>query len=309
MYLIPRKILVDVPISVPMRHPNYIFHLLRSALLVALIGATGGGTQARAGSQLYWCPDRPTDRQYSATPAPGCRPFVDDEEKKKRADRKPDEERPPIKAQNLQSEASDFLKRYRQFVECCSTNPESLEELKSLADRATDLLEAAQNNLFSEQMKIQSHTAGQMIQPVARARDNLQRLEKRLRTLSEAQDKLPDLDFEATGRQRRRIQDEEEAIRKEFRPTLPPESAKTGTEISDTTTPNRPGTLSQDTTLPNTTGTDFGNTTLRSSTGTDVGTTPSTGGEIGHVPSTGTEIGTTGRVGSSIGDSDLNQRR
>ena len=147
-----------------------------------------------------------------------------------------------------------------------------------------------------------------MIQPVAQARDDLKKLRVRLEAIEKSREKVEDLGYEAAGRERRRIREEEEAIKKEFRPALPPESARTGTEIGDTTLPNRPGTLSQDTTVPNATGTDFGNTTLRGSTGTDVGTTPPTGTDIGQTPSTGFEIGTTGRVGPAVGDSDLNKR-
>ncbi len=158
-------------------------------------------------------------------------------------------------------------------------------------------------------MKLRGFTLKEIIPPVAQARDNLKGLKARLKALEKAKEKMDDLGYEAAGREQRRIRDEEEAIKKEFRPELIPESARTGTEIGDTTLPNRPGTLSQDTTVPNVTGTDFGNTTSRSSTGTDVGTTPPTGTDIGQTPSTGFEIGTTGRVGPAVGDSTLNERR
>ena len=213
-----------------------------------------------------------------------------------------------IKAENLQTEISNFLRDYRQFVDCCSTDIDSLKDLKELEERANHLLLTAQTVLFSEQMKLRGFTLREIIPPVAQARDNLKALRSRLEAIEKAQEKVDELGYEAAARERRRIRDQEEAIKREFRPTLPPESARTGTEIEDTTLPNRPGTLSQDTTVPNVTGTDFGNTTSRSSTGTDVGTTPPTGTDIGQTPPTGFEIGTTGRAGPAIGDSSLNKR-
>lgn len=261
---------------------------------------------ALAVSALYWCPQRPADQQYSAAPGPGCTPLAEKPDKPAGGVHVPRKE---IKAENLQTEISNFLRDYRQFLDCCSTDIASLKDLKVLEERANHLLLTAQTVLFSEQMKLRGFTLREIIPPVAQARDDLKTLRVRLEAIEKSQEKVEDLGYEAAGRERRRIREEEEAIKKEFRPTLPPESARTGTEIGDTTLPNRPGTLSQDTTVPNVTGTDFGNTTSRSSTGTDVGTTPPTGTDIGQTPPTGFEIGTTGRVGPAVGNSTLNERR
>jgi len=260
---------------------------------------------ALAASALYWCPQRTPDQQYSAAPGPGCTPLAEKPDKPLESTRTPQKE---IRVENLQTEISNFLRDYRQFIDCCSTDIDSLKDLKELEERANQLLLTAQTVLFSEQMKLRGFTLREIIPPVAQARDNLKTLKSRLEAIEKAQEKVDELGYEAAGRERRRIRDEEEAIKKEFRPTLPPESARTGTEIGDTTLPNRPGTLSQDTTVPNVTGTDFGSTTSPSSTGTDVGTTPPTGTDIGQTPPTGFEIGTTGRVGPAVGDSDLNKR-
>lgn len=261
---------------------------------------------ASAASALYWCPQRTPDQQYSAAPGPGCTPLAEKPDKPTQGARVPHKE---IQAENLQTEISNFLREYRRFLDCCSTDIASLDDLRELEERANHLLLTAQTVLFSEQMKLRGFTLKEIIPPVAQARDNLKGLKARLKALEKAKEKMDDLGYEAAGREQRRIRDEEEAIKKEFRPELIPESARTGTEIGDTTLPNRPGTLSQDTTVPNVTGTDFGNTTSRSSTGTDVGTTPPTGTDIGQTPSTGFEIGTTGRVGPAVGDSTLNERR
>jgi len=259
---------------------------------------------ASAASALYWCPQRTPDQQYSATPGPGCTPLAEKPDKPAQDARTPQKE---IKAENLQTEISNFLRDYRQFIDCCSTDIASLNDLKELEERANHLLLTAQTVLFSEQMKLRGFTLKEMIPPVAQARDNLKTLRTRMEAIEKSKEKVDELGYEAAGHERRRIREEEEAIKREFRPVLPPESARTGTEIGDTTLPNRPGTLSQDTTVPNVTGTDLGNSTLRGTTGTDVGTTPPTGTDIGQTPSTGFEIGTTGRVGPAVGDSDLNK--
>lgn len=259
-----------------------------------------------AASALYWCPHRTPDQQYSAAPGPGCTPLAEKSDKPAKGPRTPQKE---IKAENLQTEVSNFLRDYRKFLDCCATDVDSLEDLKELEERANHLLLTAQTVLFSEQMKLRGFTLKEMIPPVAQARDNLKTLRARLEAIEKGREKVDELGYEEAGREQRRIRDEEEATKKEFRPTLPPESAKTGTEIGDTTLPNRPGTLSQDTTVPNVTGTGAGSTTLPSSTGVDVGTTPPTGTDIGQTPPTGFEIGTTGRTGPSVGDSSLNQQR
>lgn len=290
-----------------LRHPTCQLAwltLLGLGLVLCLFQATL--ESALAASALYWCPQRPADQQYSAAPGPGCTPLAEKPDKPAEGARAPHKE---IKAENLQTEISNFLREYRQFIGCCSTDIASLKDLKELEEQANHLLRTAQTVLFSEQMKLRGFTLREIIPPVAQARDNLKTLRAKLEAIEKAQEKVEDLGYEAAGREQRRIREEEEAIKKEFRPTLPPESARTGTEIGDTTLPNRPGTLSQDTTVPNVTGTDFGNTTLRNSTGTDTGTTPPTGTDIGQTPSTGFEIGTTGRVGPAVGDSTLNERR
>lgn len=288
-----------------LRHPTC--QLAWLALLGFVLCLFQGAREpASAASALYWCPQRPPDQQYSAAPGPGCTPLAEKPDKPAAGARAPHQE---IKAENLQTEISNFFREYRQFLDCCSTDIASLKDLKELEERANHLLLTAQTVLFSEQMKLRGFTLKEIIPPLAQARDNLKALGARLEAIEKAQEKVEDLGYEAAGRERRRIREEEEAIKKEFRPTLPPESARTGTEIGDTTLPNRPGTLSQDTTVPNVTGTDFGNTTSRSSTGTDVGTTPPTGTDIGQTPPTGFEIGTTGRVGPAVGDSTLNERR
>src|SRR5207249_2458903 len=80
---------------------------------------------------------------------------------------------------------------------------------------------------------------------------NIQTLRIRLEQLGESKDTLEALEYEPAARERRRIQQEKDAITKELRPVRPPDSARTGMEVEDTTLPNRFGTTIQDTTLPN----------------------------------------------------------
>lgn len=276
---------------------TFFFLLLAAAAMEAGLAVA----PAPAAPPLYWCPDRPPDQQYAATPEPGCTPLVEKEDKKKdaeRKDRKP-KARDPIKIENFQSAVGAFLRDYRAFLDCCTNNVESLDMIEELEDLASDLLKTAQTNLFSEQMKLRGFTLRELIPPVARARDELRVIKKRLERIGEAEETLPTLDFESAGRARRRIQEEEEAIKKEFRPTRPPEAPSTGMEIG--VTPSMGPAIG---TVPPT-GTEIG---TAPPTGLAIGVTPPTGKEIGQTPRTGFETGTTGRVGPAIGDSSLNRR-
>jgi hypothetical protein len=267
-----------------------------------------GGSPTFGAPPLYWCPDRPADQQIGATAEPGCRPLVD---KKPAADTK--KPRAPIKIENFQAETSAFLQRYRRFLDCCASDLAAFNQLEELEDQAADLLRAAEKGLFSEQMKLRGFTLRELIPPVARARDDLAVLKARLERLGASKEKLDTLGYEAAGRERRRLQGEEESLQKEFRPAKPPDSARTGTNITDTTVPNRIGITSGDTTLPNTTGTDAANSSLTPSTGADIGVTPQTGPQITDttLPNrTGFETETSTlpkRVGPNIGDSSLNK--
>jgi len=325
-------------------------YLVGYALGAGMVGVCLGTFSPEAAAQLnkpaavYYCPDRTPDQQYSDRPAPGCVPLVDKEEeaakaaKKEAAKKKGQEftERAPVRIENLEREISSFLRDYRKFLDCCVNTPDSLEAVEELEDRAAGLLKDVQDTgLVNMGTGQRGMTLSQLIPPVAKAKLDLGKLRKKLESLDRAKDKLGDLDYETAGRERRRIQQEEDALKKEFRPTLPPESARTGTEISDTTMPNKYGET-------------FGDTTLRPATGTDIGTVVSPGSDqqqdlrprpgldtqdttlpnyrVGPdtqdttLPySFGTEIdrkqnpsGTTttpSRVGPNVGDSSLNERR
>jgi hypothetical protein len=295
-------------------------------------------------ASIYWCPNRTPDRQYAANPEPGCTPLVEKEEKDKAAaPGKKAIERAPIKAQDIQSEVSKFLEQARQFFACCASDPGSLGDLEELEDQASHLLRFMEQsgflNIGTGQRGI---TLSQLVAPVARTRDDLRKLKKRLQSLDQAYEKMGTSDYETAGREQRQIQGEEASLQHEFKPSKLPQSAPTGTDIGApgttqgppaSTLPSRVGTTIEDTTLRNAFGADIGDvgspgsdqrrdlrprmglgtqdTTLPTRSGTATGDTTlsnTTGFEIG------TSQGPTGssslpsRAGPAIGDSSLNRR-
>jgi hypothetical protein len=291
---------------------------------------------------VYYCPDRTPDQQISGRPAPGCVPLIDKAAEAAKAEKRDAarkkgqeiEERPPVLIENLEREISSFLGNYRKFLGCCVNAPDSLDTIEDLEDRASGLLKDIQEKgLTNMQTNQRGITLTQMISPVAQAKLDLGKLRKKLESLDQAKDRLSDLDSEPAGRERRRIQQEEDALSKDFRPTVPPGSARTGTGISETTTPNKYGETVGDTTLKPATGGDIGTVvspgsdqeqSLRPRTGLDTQSstlTPRHGAENQDttLPSStgfegGTSQGPTGqsstpsRAGAAIGDSNLNQR-
>ncbi len=259
-------------------------------LLLVLYAAGEIPPTTPATPPMYWCPDRTPDQQLGATAEPGCVPLVTEEALR----------RPPLKVEEMPGEVSRFLGRYREFLECCPHDVGSLDRLEALEEQATDLLRVAQRGLFSEQIRLRGFWLRELIPPVARARDDLRAIKQRLEQIREAMEQLESMEYELEARERRRLEQEQEAIKREFRPRLPPPSPPTGVEIG-VTPPMGPGIG----TVPPT-GPEIG---VAPPTGLEVGVTPPTGREIGQTPPTGFEIGTAGRVGPEIGESTLNLPR
>ncbi len=278
----------------PPQHKRRLAHYLLAGTLVWTGGSVSGTFAA-----MYWCPERPPDQQLIARAEPGCEPLVEKEELGKDKKERKAKARSPVRAENLQREASLFLQRYREFLDCCATDLDSLEELENLQERASELLKTTETQLFSEQIKLRGFTLRGIVQPIAQARNQLRALKKRLQQIGESKKKLKTLGYESAGRERRKIQEQEESMTREFRLTIPPAAPATGTEIG-VTPPMGP---EIGTSPP--AGGEIG---TPASTGAEIGSTPSTGREIGQTPPTGFEIGSTGRAGPAIGDSSLNQR-
>ena len=256
------------------------------------------GTSLWAAPPLYWCPHRPADQQYTATPDPGCAPLV--EQKKPSAGTKSTAGAiPKIKVEHLQPEATAFLNDYRQYLHCCATDTGSLDDLEDLENRATAILTAAQEGLFSEKMKLRGFVFAEIIPPVARARDQLREIRKRLDQLAVAEEKTDQPELESAARARHQVEDIEASIGKDFDQKARTAGPKTGMEIGRT-----PPTGESIGKVPPT-GAEFG---IQGRTGREVGYTPTAGKDIGQNAPTGFEIGKTGAVGPSIGDSDLDKR-
>jgi hypothetical protein len=314
---------------------------------------------------VYWCPDRTADRQITVTPEPGCTPLVDKKEGQK-VSGKEEKSKAPIKIVDIQNEASKFVHRYRQFLDCCANKIESIEDVEDLHEQASHILKSVQqkgiynsagfgigdNSLGAGNEGLgggpgkspklgtfaRQYTLSEIVGTVAHARDDLRKLKTRLEQLAESKQKIDTLDYETAGRERRRIEEEEDAIAKEFRAKRPPSSARTGMEIQNSTLPSRIGGDIESTTLGSSFGADIGSTVspyshvtedLHPRRGQNIQDTnlptrsgPTLGG--GNTPasdlptSTGFEIGTTqgptgpstnpARVGPWIGDSSLNNR-
>ncbi|MCP9472255.1 MAG: hypothetical protein NNA30_05935 [Nitrospira sp.] len=312
---------------------------------------------------IYWCPDKTRDQQISANLKGGCHPLYsrrDDESFREEAKRLgydlPD--RVPIKIVDLQSAATRFSDRYRHFLACCVTDDEARRELFLLIDEANHILHAVQHNgifnaagfgvgsgsdglgggagvapklgTFARQF-----TLSEIVGTVARAREDLISLRQRLERLGDLRQNLEEQDYETAGRTRLLLQEEEEAVRRDFRAKQPPSSAPTGMDIQDTTLPTRiggdieetmlnshfgadigaavspysnvneslrprRGDAVHDSRLPHRPGTEMEDTTLSNSTGFEIDKTQNRGG-TSTIPLRG--------VGPSIGDSDLNRRR
>ncbi len=281
-------------------------------------------------------------------------------------------DRDPIKIVELQTAASKFSDRYRKFISCCLTSSEAPEQIIDLIDEANHVLKAVQQKGIynSSGFGIGSRADGspgtgpgdgsgsgglgggagrgpklgtfarqftlsEIVGTVAHARADLFRLKERLDKLNEAQQGLTEVDYETSGRAKVHVQEEEEAIKKEFKAKRLPSSAPTGMEIQDTTLRSRIGGDIEDTKLnanfgadigasvspysnvgeslrprrgddihdsrlPHRPGTEIQDTSISSSTGFEVDSTQNREG-ASTLPRRG--------AGASIGDSDLNSRR
>jgi len=316
--------------------------VLAAASAVPVFDSVVHATQKDVPATIYWCPNRTPDQQLSQTPASGCTPLIDEETKRKDSERKEGTPKAPPVANDIQRAASGFLDDYRKFLACCVSDPDSLQDADELEDQASEILKAVEARNLANQFNMPGWLMKGIVQPVAKARDDLRRIKRRLSGIEERIEKLGELDYESTGRERNRIQREEEALKKEFRPTAPPSRARTGGEIEDETIPAaigesigtvvsptarqsvdirpRTGTGIDDTTIPNRYGLELGGggtpaTTLPNRFGQDIGggNTPAS-----NLPSSiglelGTEKGVLGksstpsRVGADIGDSSQNR--
>jgi hypothetical protein len=280
-------------------------------------------------------------------------------------------DRDPIKIVDLQNAASKFSDRYRAFLSCCSTDSEAPASIVELIDETNHILKAVQQKGIynsagfgigsradgspgtspgdgtgsgglgggpGQSPKLgtfaRQWTLSEIVGTVARARDDLFALKDRLESLHKSREGLAEVEYERSGGVKLQIQDEEDAIKREFQAKKPPASAPTGMEIQDTTLRTRIGGDIEDTRLNPNFGADIGYTvspysnvgeSLRPRRGeavhdSNVSRRPGVDLQDTAIPnSTGFEIDRTQNpdgsaiqrrgVGPAIGDSDFNSRR
>ena len=256
---------------------------------------------ASAASPLYWCPDRKADQQYSATSGPGCVPLV---EKKEAQETEPEGERSAIdkpsrdfKIENLQSDVSTFLSKYRRFLDCCKTDLAELQQIQELGDELGELLTSTQTNLSNHSLASRGIMLREMIGPVAKARADLRTLHTRLEQIGQGSNQRDRSEFEEAGRETRMMQEVGESIDRDIRAPKLPSSAKTGVDIG--AAPAAGPNIGRSPKA----GSSIGNA---GRTGQDIGASPKSSKDIGTSGPTGFDIGATGRAGASIGESTLN---
>ncbi len=289
---------------------------------------------------VYWCSSKTPGQQISAKKSAGCEPLYDPqaaesfrEKARQQGFDLPD--RDPIKIEELRNVTSKFSDRYRAFLSCCLTTSDAPSEIVEMIDEANHILQAVRQKGVYNSTELGKRQGTSIIGMVARAREDLLRLQDRLDKLNEAQQGLKEVDYETSGRAKAQIQEDEEAIKKEFTAKRPPSAAPTGIEIEDTTLRSRIGGGIEDTKsnsnfgadigasvspysnvgeslrlrrgedvhdsqLPHRPGTDVQDTSMSSSTGFEVDNAQNREG-TSTVPRRG--------VGASIGDSDLNRKR
>lgn len=267
-------------------------------VLAASVGALGpAGRSLQAASTIYYCPDRKSDQQYSATQGPGCVPLVQQKDREGSKDAG-ETERHDLKTADLERNVSAFLRKYRRFLDCCKTDLGELRDIEELADEVNELLASEQADLSNYSLASRGIMLKEMILPVAKARADLKTLRTRLEQINELSNRRQSQDFEEAGHDANAIQELEESIEKDVRASAPPGSAKTGVEIgiAPAAGPNIGRSPK--------TGAEIGREGL---TGQEIGVSPRSSRDIGSSGPTGFEIGATGRAGAAIGDSSLNQ--
>jgi len=275
--------------------PLFIGLLLLSPLSATHAGEFRADNPLNQPGKIYWCPNRTADKQITATPDPGCTPLYDakrDSKKPHTLDQSGHDEstqKEPLRIVDIQNEASKFTREYREFIDCCASDWDSLERIDELLGQSNHILMSVQqkgvyNNAgfgvgsgtgglgggAGQSPKLgtfaRQWTLSEIVGTVATARDDLTKIKTRLKELGEQLEKVDSLGYEQRAKEERRIEEEREAITRQIRPRKPPASAPTGMDIQDTTIPTRIGGDIENTNL---------NRSLNPSFGADIGSTVS----------------------------------
>jgi hypothetical protein len=252
----------------------------------------------QSASTIYYCPDRKSDQQYSARPAPGCVPLIEQNQASQGADSpQPKREPTDFKIENLQSDVSAFLSRYRQLLECCKTDPSELQQIDQIGDEVGDLLKSTQAKLSNHSLVSSGIMLREMILPVAKARADIKTLRATLNRIGAISNTRESGTFEESGRAAQAIREMEETIERDIRAPKLSTGPKTGAGIG--TAPAAGPSIGKTPKTGNTIG-------AEGVTGQDIGAPTRHSHEIGTSGPAGFAIGTTGRAGPSIGESTFN---
>ena len=264
---------------------------------VALVVSTIIASTTFAASPLFWCPDQKADRQYSAKQEPGCVPLAEKEDTgTEQEGRVPTADKPlrDFKIENLQSDVSTFLNKYRNFLDCCKTDLSELQQIQELGNEVGDLLKSTQVNMSNHSMASRGIMLREMIQPVAKARADLKKLRATLEHIDTSRNSG---NFESSARDIHAIREMEGSIERDFQAPKLSTGPKTGASIG-----NAPAVGPSIGKTPKT-----GNTIgAEGLTGQNIGSSSKNSHDIGGSGPVGFGIGTTGRAGPSIGESTLN---
>ncbi|THJ22679.1 MAG: hypothetical protein CAF45_008645 [Nitrospira sp. CG24E] len=272
-----------------------------TATALCLTAVIGGATMAQAASSLYWCPDQKADRQYSARQGPGCVPLAEKEEAKtsEQEGDVPVGNKPlqDFKVENLQSDVSTFLNKYRNFLDCCKTDLAELQQVEEMGKEVGELLTSTQSNMSNHSMASRGIMLREMIPTVAKARADLKKLRATLERISTSTNARDSGDFENSGREALAIREMEGSIETDIRAPKLSTGPKTGASIGNV--PAAGPSIGKTPKTGNTIG-------AEGLTGQHIGASSKNSHDIGSSGPAGFGIGATGRAGPSIGESSLN---
>jgi hypothetical protein len=253
---------------------------------------------AQSASTIYYCPDRKSDQQYSARPAPGCTPLIDEKQAGHDDDsQKPHRDPKDFKVENLQNDVSTFLNRYRQFLECCKTDLHELQQIDEMGDEVDDLLKSTQSKLSNHSLASRGIMLRELIPPVAKARTDIKKLRATLNRIGTISNTRESRDIEESGRATQAIREMEESIERDIHAPKLSTGPKTGSNIGSA--PAAGPSIGK---TPKT-GNAIGGQGV---TGQEVGASSRSSHDIGSSGPAGFAIGGTGRAGPSIGESRFN---
>ncbi len=207
------------------------------ALAFAILLASGSPAPTAAAdgplSQLYWCPNRADTARIQVSPASDCEPLFG----------KRDPDRPPVRpliekpgvADHVEKAAQDYLAGHRQLMAAVvdRTEDPTNAELMTREEQATELLREMDAVYPSARYKGATVMSQNLVVALAEARQQLRRLRKERQALDQAREALDQMDYEASGRERQRIDSAQDKLDRELKPRKQPSRALTGEAIKN----------------------------------------------------------------------------